>query len=200
MHTAKSSFMLFLPVLPVSSMPEFLTAALYKFVELPDFAELQAPLLDCCELHGVKGTLLLALEGINGTIAGRAESVHAVLAHLPRETQIRLLEAVPRRKLTPMTLTRLDALLVRLDQVRRSGFALSDQENVTGLRVLAAPVLDADGIPFAALSVAAPAFAMPLKSFAANRKPVMAAAAKLSRAIQAAGAGVSPAKLGQLGT
>lgn len=54
-------------------MPEFLTAALYKFVELPDFAELQAPLLACCESHGVKGTLLLAAEGINGTIAGSAK-------------------------------------------------------------------------------------------------------------------------------
>jgi len=123
---------------------------------------------------------------------------HAVLAHLPRETQIRLLEAAPRRRLTPTTLTGLDALLTRLDQVRNSGFALSDQENVTGLRVLAAPVLDADGIPLAALSVAAPAFAMPLKAFAANRKPVMVAAAKLSRAIQAGGGGVAPANLRQL--
>ena len=62
-----------------------------------------------------------------------------------------------------------------------------------GAIVLAAPVLDADGVPLAALSVAAPAFAMPLKAFdAASRKPVMAAAAKLSRAVQAAGAGVSP--------
>ena len=73
-------------------MSEFLTAALYKFVELPDFAELQAPLLDCCESHGVKGTLLLALEGINGTIAGHAESVHAVLAHLRRDPRLAALE------------------------------------------------------------------------------------------------------------
>jgi IclR family pca regulon transcriptional regulator len=117
----------------------------------------------------------------------------AILAHLPRETQVKLLEATPRRKLTATTLTRLDAILTKLDQIRRAGFALSDQENVTGLRVLAAPVLDADGVPLAALSVAAPAFAMPLKAFdAAGRKPVMAAAAKLSRAVQAAGAGVSP--------
>jgi len=117
----------------------------------------------------------------------------AILAHLPHETQVKLLEAAPRRKLTPTTLTRLDALLTKLEQIKRAGFALSDQENVTGLRVLAAPVLDADGVPLAALSVAAPAFAMPLKAFdAASRKPVMAAAAKLSRAVQAAGAGVSP--------
>lgn len=73
-------------------MPDFLTAALYKFVELPDFAELQAPLLACCEAHGVKGTLLLASEGINGTIAGRAEGVHAVLAFLRRDPRLAALE------------------------------------------------------------------------------------------------------------
>ena len=48
----------------------YLTAALYKFVDLPDFADLQAPLQACCEANDVKGTLLLAHEGINGTIAG----------------------------------------------------------------------------------------------------------------------------------
>ena len=71
-------------------MPRFLTAALYKFVELPDFADLQAPLLACCEANGVKGTLLLAAEGINGTIAGLEAGVYAVLAYLrqdPRRAQ-----------------------------------------------------------------------------------------------------------------
>ncbi|MEG3833003.1 oxygen-dependent tRNA uridine(34) hydroxylase TrhO [Microcoleus sp. Z1_C3] len=63
-------------------MAYFLTAALYKFVELPDFAELKAPLLDCCNNNNVKGTILLAEEGINGTIAGSSEGVHAVLAFL----------------------------------------------------------------------------------------------------------------------
>lgn len=73
-------------------MHDFLTAALYKFVELPDFADLQAPLLACCEAHGVKGTLLLASEGINGTIAGRAEDVHAVLAFLRQDPRLATLE------------------------------------------------------------------------------------------------------------
>ena len=63
-------------------MAYFLTAALYKFVELPDFADLKAPLLDCCNNNQVKGTILLASEGINGTIAGSSEGVHAVLAFL----------------------------------------------------------------------------------------------------------------------
>ena len=63
-------------------MANFLTAALYKFVELSDFADLKAPLLDCCNHNNVKGTILLAAEGINGTIAGSSEGVHAVLAFL----------------------------------------------------------------------------------------------------------------------
>ncbi|MHB1200671.1 MAG: oxygen-dependent tRNA uridine(34) hydroxylase TrhO [Polaromonas sp.] len=73
-------------------MSDFLTAALYKFVELPDFAAFQAPLLARCEAHAVKGTLLLASEGINGTIAGRAGDVHAVLAFLRQDPRLAALE------------------------------------------------------------------------------------------------------------
>jgi UPF0176 protein len=73
-------------------MPAFLTAALYKFVELPDYAALQAPLLACCEAHGVKGTLLLAEEGINGTIAGPEAGVRAVLACLRSDVRLAGLE------------------------------------------------------------------------------------------------------------
>ncbi|MBC7719799.1 MAG: rhodanese-related sulfurtransferase [Chitinophagaceae bacterium] len=73
-------------------MADFLTAALYKFVELPDFAELQAPLQARCDLHHVKGTLLLAPEGINGTIAGQPADVHAVLAFLRADPRLAALE------------------------------------------------------------------------------------------------------------
>jgi UPF0176 protein len=69
-------------------MPTYLTAALYKFVALPDFAEMQAPLLDFCLERDVKGTLLLAQEGINGTIAGMPDDVHAVLAYLRRDARL----------------------------------------------------------------------------------------------------------------
>lgn len=70
----------------------FLTAALYKFVELPDHATLQAPLLALCEAHGIKGTLLLAAEGINGTIAGLPDDVHTVLGYLRSDLQLQSLE------------------------------------------------------------------------------------------------------------
>ena len=69
-------------------MPRYLTAALYKFVELPDFALLQAPLLALCRDHAIKGTVLLAGEGINGTIAGHPEDVHAVLGWLRSDPRL----------------------------------------------------------------------------------------------------------------
>ncbi|WP_341904368.1 rhodanese-related sulfurtransferase [Polaromonas sp. YR568] len=80
-----------MPSLSPLSTP-FLTAALYQFVELPDFADLRAPLLACCEAKGVKGTLLLAAEGINGTIAGPETGVRAVLAYLRSDARLAQLE------------------------------------------------------------------------------------------------------------
>lgn len=69
-------------------MTYFLTAALYKFVELSDFAQLRSPILVCCNENKVKGTILLAEEGINGTIAGSPEGVYAVLAFLRRDPRL----------------------------------------------------------------------------------------------------------------
>ena len=57
-------------------------AALYCFTPFPDPAELREPLFAQCEAVGVKGTLLLAHEGINGTIAGSDNAIAAVLDHI----------------------------------------------------------------------------------------------------------------------
>jgi UPF0176 protein len=57
-------------------------AALYRFARIERPEALRRPLLDLCLRHGIRGTLLLAHEGINGTIAGRDEAVAAVLSHL----------------------------------------------------------------------------------------------------------------------
>lgn len=73
-------------------MSTVLVAALYKFVDLPDYSALKAPLLAMCEVQGVKGTILLAKEGINGTIAGSPAGVHAVLDHLRSDARLATLE------------------------------------------------------------------------------------------------------------
>jgi UPF0176 protein len=57
-------------------------AALYQFVPLPDFQELKDPLHKLCTDLEIRGTLLLAQEGINGTVAGMADSVDALIVEL----------------------------------------------------------------------------------------------------------------------
>ena len=57
-------------------------AALYRFARFPDPEAIRPPLEAICRTNGVKGTLLLATEGINGTIAGGPDAVAAVLAHV----------------------------------------------------------------------------------------------------------------------
>ncbi len=55
-------------------------AALYKFVSLPDYETLREPLLQTLLDHDIKGTLLLAEEGINGTVSGTRAAIDALFA------------------------------------------------------------------------------------------------------------------------
>ncbi|GGW33457.1 UPF0176 protein [Gemmobacter lanyuensis] len=57
-------------------------AALYHFTRFPDPAALRGPLQDLADARGVRGSLLLATEGINGTIAGDRAGIDAMLAHI----------------------------------------------------------------------------------------------------------------------
>jgi UPF0176 protein len=60
-------------------MSKIVVAALYHFVILDNFRELRQPLLNIMLKNQVKGTLLLAREGINGTIAGSQVSIDNLL-------------------------------------------------------------------------------------------------------------------------
>lgn len=126
---------------------------------------------------------------IGSRVAAYSSAVgQAILAWLPREQQVQVLEGQPRLQLTATTLTDLDALLARLRDIRALGYAASNQETVSGLYVLAAPVLDIDGMPVAALSVAAPAHRSTLAQFQANTlQAVLDAAQQLSRSLHATG-------------
>ncbi|MBY5986501.1 rhodanese-related sulfurtransferase [Roseovarius atlanticus] len=57
-------------------------AALYHFTRFDDPAAIQGPLLALCEAEKISGSLLLAQEGVNGTIAGPRAGIDAVLAHI----------------------------------------------------------------------------------------------------------------------
>ena len=74
-------------------MKTTVVAALYKFVRLPDFETLRSPLHKVMTDHEVRGTVLLAAEGVNGTIAGTREGVDAVLDFLRADPRINTLTA-----------------------------------------------------------------------------------------------------------
>ena len=57
-------------------------AAFYQFAALPDFRELREPLRAICADLGLKGSVLLAHEGINGTLAGSADAIAALVEEL----------------------------------------------------------------------------------------------------------------------
>ncbi|HET7886037.1 MAG TPA: rhodanese-related sulfurtransferase [Bradyrhizobium sp.] len=57
-------------------------AAFYQFAPLPDFRELREPLRALCDGLALKGSVLLAHEGINGTVAGRTEAIGEFVAAL----------------------------------------------------------------------------------------------------------------------
>ncbi|BAZ04443.1 oxygen-dependent tRNA uridine(34) hydroxylase TrhO [Calothrix sp. NIES-3974] len=70
-----------------------IVATFYKFVRLPDFVQMQAPLQQLCVKNGIKGTILLAEEGINGTITGNRPGIDAVFNYLRQDTRFRDLES-----------------------------------------------------------------------------------------------------------
>jgi UPF0176 protein len=60
----------------------YIVCALYKFVALPNFKLLREPLLSVMNEHQVRGTLLLAHEGINGTVSGSREAIDSLISWL----------------------------------------------------------------------------------------------------------------------
>lgn len=63
-------------------MTKVIVAALYHFTKFSDYKKLQDPLRKICNSEGIKGSLLIAYEGINGTISGSRSGIDAVLKHI----------------------------------------------------------------------------------------------------------------------
>jgi DNA-binding IclR family transcriptional regulator len=80
----------------------------------------------------------------------------AMLAFAPEEEKPHLLSSLNFQALTPYTLTSLLQLRSELENVRREGYALDNEENVLGARCIGAPVLNARSEALAAISLSAP--------------------------------------------
>jgi UPF0176 protein len=70
------------------TMNNYIVCALYKFVTLNDFKEMREPLCQFMQQHQIKGTILLACEGINGTISGARHAIDELLAYLNADERL----------------------------------------------------------------------------------------------------------------
>lgn len=94
-------------------------AALYHFTRFDDPASIKPELLALCVAQNVRGTLLLASEGINGTIAGPRAGIDAVVAHLqalPGCTDLEWKEAASNEAPFPRMKVRLKREIVTMGQ------------------------------------------------------------------------------------
>jgi UPF0176 protein len=107
-------------------------AAFYKFVSLDDYQNRRQPLLNLCQQHQIKGTILLAAEGINGTIAGTRSSIDTILADLRSDPCFADLE----HKESTATKSPFDRLKVRLKQeIVTFGIPTVNPSNLVGTYV-----------------------------------------------------------------
>lgn len=73
-------------------MTAVVVAAFYKFARLDDYIALREPLEALCHARDIRGTILLALEGINGTVSGPRAGIDALLAHIRSDPRLADLE------------------------------------------------------------------------------------------------------------
>jgi len=82
----------------------------------------------------------------------------AILAFLPEERIAEVLCSTRYERFTDRTIATAEALRVEIEKTRRRGYAVDDEELEEGLRCIAVPVLDAQRMPVAAVSVSGPSF------------------------------------------
>jgi IclR family acetate operon transcriptional repressor len=104
----------------------------------------------------------------------------ALLAYQPSEQCERLIKSLRFQAFTPNTITSACALSRELSSIRRSGFAVDNEESVLGLRCIAAPILDRKGIAAAALSISGPASRITPQKTPSLGDAVMSAAHEVS--------------------
>lgn len=80
------------PTISTTDTGDIVVAALYHFATLNDFKNKQEPLRARCAELGIRGTLLLAEEGINGTISGTRQNMNAILAFIRSDARLAALE------------------------------------------------------------------------------------------------------------
>ncbi|MBN9660704.1 MAG: IclR family transcriptional regulator [Acidobacteria bacterium] len=178
----------------------------------PILRSLMGPINEAASIAVLDGPELVYVErlqmplgrlGISQRVGARVPAFctaigHAILAYLPLEERLQILNAKPRTKMTPNTPVTIPEIESRLQKVRELGYAVSDQDTVIGVRVIAAPIFDPDDRPWAAISAAAPWMACSLQEFVEHTAPAVVSAAKqLTKVSRISGStGFTPARRG----
>ncbi len=103
-----------------------------------------------------------------------------LLAYQPEDTLKAILSNEEMTARTNKTITTISELLTELKEVRRLGYAVDDEESRDGLRCLAVPINNREGMVVAALSITAPTSRMPLDRLKVVKDDVVETAAKIS--------------------
>jgi IclR family pca regulon transcriptional regulator len=169
----------------------------------PYMVEVVEKLHESCSIAVLEGTDIVyvarvptseRIMSINLGIGTRLPALHtsmgrAMLAYrAPAEVQGLLKRAGPIRQYTPKSIADPREVIANLEQVRKQGWALVDQELEVGLRSLAVPIFDFDGCAVAALNIATHASRWTVSALQKDALPV------LRQAAQAVSALLSPGK------
>jgi len=136
------------------------------------------------------GLTRLGVEIRIGTPIPAAMSVigRAILAFLPKDALERALATPPRQGILAAPMPSRVKLLPAFEEIRERGYLLQESMIAGGLRILAAPVLDRDGVPVGVISIVA------LMSCSSDKEmkvravgPMLAAARSIARALEASG-------------
>lgn len=104
----------------------------------------------------------------------------ALVAFAEDAEREKLLAELPLEPLTAKSITDRGAFRSEIDKVRRQGFAVMDEENETGMRAVAVPLLNSQGHAFASLATAVPVFRLSLEDLEAHVPLLQEAAAELA--------------------
>ena len=104
----------------------------------------------------------------------------ALVAFADDAERERLLLELPLEALTERSITDRDAFRREIDEVRRCGYAVMDEENEAGMRAVAVPLLNSQGHAFASLATAVPVFRLSLEELEAHVPVLQEAAAELA--------------------
>jgi DNA-binding IclR family transcriptional regulator len=104
----------------------------------------------------------------------------ALVAFADDATRAELVEGLELEPLTEFSITDREAFRAEIDAVRRRGYAAMDEENELGMRAVAVPVFNSQGVAFASLATAVPVFRMSMEALVALVPLLQSAAAELS--------------------